>query len=69
MNALKTTSDDATASIDLDEKDGKINEFNVQIKNVYDMIWMIDTLQSIGQTVGSTQFKNFGTFNQFCSVN
>src|SRR3989339_827732 len=69
MSALKTTSDGVMASGDLDEKDQKISEFYDQFKNVYDMIWMIHTLQSVGQTVGATQLKNLGIFGEFCSNN
>lgn len=46
FEALKVTSDDAIASTDFDEKDGKINEFYDQFQDIYDTIGVINALQN-----------------------
>lgn len=46
FEALKVTSDDAIASTDFDEKNGKINEFYDQFQDIYDTIGVINALQN-----------------------
>lgn len=46
FEALKTTLDDVNASTDFDGKNGMINEFYNQFRDIYDTIGMINSLQN-----------------------